>query len=104
MRHTPAGGKIDVWATEVSAAHRDASSRGFLVVSIRNPGTFIPSGEQDQLLEYLDPLDAGHAAGSAGALAVSKGLVAAHGGWISVASEPGQGSTLSFSIPAAGAA
>ena len=73
-------------------------------MSIRDPDMFIPPGEQDHVFEFLHPVDGGRAAGSASArvgLAVSKGLVAAHGGQISVASEPGEGSTFSFSIPTA---
>jgi len=104
MRHTPAGGKIDIWATEASIERQDASPHDFLVVSIRDPGTFMPPGEQDHVFELLHPVDGGRAAGSASArvgLAVSKGLVTAHGGHISVASEPGEGSTFSFSIPTA---
>jgi signal transduction histidine kinase len=107
IHHKPVGGRIDIWATEASREHRDASSHDFLVVSIRDPDTFIPPGEQAHLFELLHPVDGGRAAGFDSArvgLAVSKGLVTAHGGHISVASEPGKGSTFSFSIPAAEAA
>jgi len=104
LRHTPAGGRIDIWATEASLEHQDGFPRDFLVVSIRDPGTNIPPGELDHVFDLAHQVDGGRAIGSASArvgLAVSKGLVAAHGGHISVASVPGEGSTFSFSIPAA---
>ncbi|MFN2242871.1 MAG: ATP-binding protein, partial [Anaerolineae bacterium] len=104
IRHTPAGGTIDVWATETSIDHREGASQDFLVVSVRDPGTIIPPNKQDHLFDLVRHVDGGRAAGSASArvgLAVSKGLVNAHGGQISVSSVPGEGSTFSFSIPAA---
>jgi two-component system phosphate regulon sensor histidine kinase PhoR len=104
VRHTPEGGKIDIWATEASIEHQDAFPKDFLVVSIRDPGVSIPPREQERFFESLYQVDGGRAAESASArvgLAVSKGLIDAHGGHISVVSEPGEGRTFSFSIPAA---
>jgi PAS domain S-box-containing protein len=104
MCHAPAGGKIDIWATETSTEDQDGTSQGFLLVSIRDPGMIIPLEEQAQFFDLAHKVDGGGAADSASArvgLAVSKGLVNAHGGQISVSSVPGEGSTLSFSIPAA---
>ncbi len=104
VRHTPAGGKIDIWATETSVEHQDGASQGFLVVSIRDPGTMIPPGEHRRIFDLSHQVDGGRAIGSASArvgLAVSRGLVTAHGGQISVTSQPQEGSTFSFSIPTA---
>jgi signal transduction histidine kinase len=104
IRHTPAGGTIDVWATETSTEHQADAPQNFLVVSVRDPGTSIPPEKQAHIFDLVRHVDGGRAAGSAGArvgLAVSKGLVNAHGGQISVSSVPGEGSTFSFSIPAA---
>ncbi len=38
--------------------------------------------------------------GSGLGLAIAKGLVAAHGGSIGVNSEPGRGTTITFTLPA----
>ncbi len=104
VRHTPAGSKIDIWATQTSVERQDGPPQGCLVVSIHDPGTEIPPGEQWRVFDLSHQVDGGRAIGSASArvgLAVSKGLVIAHGGQISVTSQPGEGSTFSFSVPTA---
>jgi signal transduction histidine kinase len=104
IRHTPAGGTIDVWATETTMERHEGAPQDFLVVSVRDPDTSIPPEKQAHLFDLVRHVDGGRASGSASArvgLAVSKGLVNAHGGQISVSSVPGEGSTFSFSIPAA---
>ena len=104
VRHTPSGGKIDIWVAETSVEHQDGPPQGFLVVSLRDPGTMIPPDEQWRVFDLSHQVDGGLAIGSASArvdLAVSKGLVTAQGGQISVTSVPGEGSTFSFSIPTA---
>jgi signal transduction histidine kinase len=90
---TPRGGRI------VVAAHRTDDR---VEVSVSDTGRGIP-------LEYLPRLFGkfmqvpGSSTGSAGlGLAISKQIVQAHGGEIRAASEPGKGSTFTFTLPAGG--
>jgi len=104
VRRTPEGGRIDVWATEASVQQQDGYPEDVLVVSIRDLGAFIPPGQQAHLFDLDYPVDGGGAAGFASVrvgLVVSKGLVAAHGGQLSVSSVPNEGNTFSFTIPTA---
>ena len=104
VRRTPEGGTIDVWATEASVQQGDGDSEDVLVVSIRDHGPIIPQMQQEHLFDLVHPGDGGSEIGSAigrVGLMISKGLVAAQGGQLSVTSQPDEGSTFSFSIPAA---
>jgi signal transduction histidine kinase len=104
VRRTPEGGRIDVWATEASVEQQDGYLEDVLVVSIRDPGAFIPPAQQAHLFDLGYPVDGASAVGPASvrvSLVVSKGLVAAQGGQISIASVPDEGNTFSFSIPTA---
>jgi two-component system phosphate regulon sensor histidine kinase PhoR len=104
VRRTPGGGRIDVWATETSVEQQDGYPEDVLVVSIRDPGALIPPAQQAHLFDLGYPVDGGGAVGSASVrvgLVVSKALVAAQGGQISITSVPEQGNTFSFSIPTA---
>ena len=104
VRRTPEGGRIDVWATEASVEQQGGRPEDVLVVSIRDPGAFMPPAQQARLLDLGYPVDGGGAIGSASVrvgLVVSKGLLAAQGGQISIASVPDEGNTFSFSIPTA---
>lgn len=102
-RRTPAGGAIEVWAGETSR-QEDGHPENVLVVSVRDRGALIPPGQQQHLFDLVRPAAGGSVTDSYidhVGLVISRGLVAAHGGQISVTSIPDEGSTLSFSIPAA---
>lgn len=102
VHRTPAGGRIDVWAEETSFESQDGASKEAMAVGIRDPGKAIPPAQQAHLFEPFHPLGNADAAASVNirvGLAVSEGIVRAHGGHISVASAPGEGTTLSFSVP-----
>jgi signal transduction histidine kinase len=104
VRQTPESGRILVWATEAHLEDNGDGPRDFLVVSVRDTGKVLPSPERDQIpegqqdVEYQQP---GGALLPSIDLAVTKGLVEAHGGRIWVESQPGEGSTFSFTVPAA---
>ena len=91
-RHTPAAALIRV------AAVRDGQH---VAISVADEG----EGVAPDLLPHLFRKDAGGAGGTASqglGLAICKGLVEAHGGRIRAASEgPGQGTTITFTIPVA---
>ena len=96
VKYTPQGGRIQV-------AARVADDRA--EISVADTGVGIPPDVGDQVFEpfYRAPTvepQRGEASSGLG-LAVAKGLVEAHGGRLWYRSEPGQGSTFTFTIPLA---
>lgn len=92
--YTPAGGRVTLRA---SGNGRTAQ----LVVSDDGPG--IPSEDRDRIFHRLPrgagvPLAEGRAAAGLG-LPLSRQFVQAHGGTLKLASEPGQGTTFTISLP-----
>lgn len=83
---------------EVRARTRD----GEVVVSVEDEGPGIPAEELPRLFDRFYRAEPGlHVEGVGLGLYISKQLVEAHGGTIWVESEPGKGSTFSFSLPVA---
>jgi signal transduction histidine kinase len=92
IRHTPAGGRIEVRAKPTNGAVR---------FEVADTGEGIPREHRQQIFEkfYRVP---GAASGSAGlGLSIAKEIVEAHGGEIGVESEIGRGSTFWFTLPLA---
>ena len=97
IKFTPCDGTIGV-----SAAN---DLKGWVRVSIRDAGPGIPTSEQEKIFEkfYQVTQDGGPKPKGTGlGLAISKALVELHGGKIWVESEPGRGSTFSFTLPISG--
>jgi len=96
LRHTPAGGRIDLSA-------QAQGTRVTLVVA--DTGEGIPA---DALPHVFDRFYRGDAArnqqdGESGlGLAIAKSIVEAHGGTIAAASTPGHGTTFTITLPGAG--
>jgi signal transduction histidine kinase len=104
VRKTPESGRILVWAAEAHLKGNGDGPRDFLVVSIRDTGKSIPGDEQDSFFEGQQGADGQQEAEETAPkidLAVTKGLVEAHGGRIWIESQPGEGSTFSFTVPLA---
>lgn len=95
LRHTPAGGRITV------AAAADSSCAA---VSVRDTGSGISPENLPYIFDRFYRADKARTrAGGAGlGLAIAKSLVEAHGGTIRAASTPGQGTTITFTLPLAG--
>jgi signal transduction histidine kinase len=92
VRHTPAGGSVDI-----SVA---ASSGGAIVVSVRDSGSGMTA---EQIERAFDRFHKGpESRGSGLGLTIARSLVVAHGGEIRASSEPGRGTTMSFTLPAQG--
>ena len=88
LRHTPSGGKINVL--------RRRTERG-VEVSVSDTGEGIQPDDLPKIFDsfYRGEKSRSRATGGAGlGLAISRGIVRAHGGDITVESQPGRGSTL----------
>ena len=96
VKFTPAGGSVDVWATQVN---------GEVSVSVADTGPGIASADVGRIFQEFQQTDAGieQGEGTGLGLALSKRLVELHGGRIWVDSELGAGSTFVFTLPARGA-
>jgi len=96
LRHTPRGGQVTVSAGQ--------SEDGVEIVVTDN-GEGIAPGDLPRVFDrfYRGDRSRSRAEGGAGlGLAIVRAMVKAHGGQVSVASDgPGQGSTLSFTLPLA---
>ncbi len=85
----------------ISVRREDSVKAPFLVFSVTDKGPGIPDAEQTLVFhkyyrasgvrDYVDGVGLG--------LSISKHIVEAHGGEIEVCSEPGEGSTFSFTLP-----
>jgi signal transduction histidine kinase len=79
---------------------------GETVVSVRDQGVGITAERQSHVFEpFFEPVPSGSSGYQSTVslgLYVSKRVVSAHGGRIWVESEPGKGSTFSFTLPSAG--
>jgi two-component system, NtrC family, sensor histidine kinase KinB len=89
-RATPAGGSITV-----TASHRGSD----VVFSVADTGTGIPRDYLARVFEPFIQVPNAPAGGSGLGLTISKRIVETHGGQLTAQSEPGKGSTFSFSIP-----
>ena len=94
LRHTHAGGNVMVEA-------RRESDSDSVVVDVRDTGEGIPPDDLPHIFErfYRGEKSRSRSTGGAGlGLAITKGIVEAHGGRLWVQSEVGKGSTFSFSL------
>jgi NtrC-family two-component system sensor histidine kinase KinB len=91
-RATSAGGSISV-----AALHRGSD----VVFSVTDTGAGIPRDYLARVFEPFIQVPNAAAGGSGLGLTISKRIVEAHGGQLAAQSEPGKGSTFSFSIPIA---
>jgi two-component system sensor histidine kinase BaeS len=94
-KFTPPGGRV-----HVTLAQRD----GAVELAVADTGAGIPADEQPRVFDRFYRGAGARAAGSGIGLAVAAELVAAHGGQITVHSEPGHGSRFLVRLPAGGVA
>jgi signal transduction histidine kinase len=93
LRHTPAGGRVEV------AAGRGQQG---VEVMVSDTGEGIPASDLAQIFKrfYRGEKSRSKATGGSGlGLAIARGIVRAHGGDLTVVSTPGQGSRFSFTLP-----
>jgi signal transduction histidine kinase len=91
IRHTPRGGSVSIGAA--------AGPPGLVTCSVTDTG----EGMAPELVATaLDRSAKGPGSGGSGlGLAIARDLVAAHGGTIGLESSPGQGTTVTFTLPVA---
>ena len=92
IRATDAGGEIDITA---------ARRTGFVAISVRDTGRGIPHDYLARVFEPFVQVPNASAGGAGLGLSISRRIVQAHGGQITVRSEPGQGTTFTFTLPVA---
>lgn len=92
IKFTPIGGRITVGATP---------RRGEVVVSVADTGPGIPAEHIPHVFDRFWQAKRAERRGAGLGLPICKGIVQAHGGRIWAVSEPGRGSTFSFTIPTA---
>ena len=93
VKFTPSGGHVDVSATR---------QNGEVVIAVRDTGPGIAPADQARIFEEFQQARAANGErpeGTGLGLALSKKLIELHGGRIWVESEPGRGSTFTFTIP-----
>jgi PAS domain S-box-containing protein len=95
FKYTPDGGEI------VLNVRQDEST---VIVEVKDTGPGLPYKEQKRIFEPYHRIDSdrGELGGLGLGLALCRRLVELHGGWIGVESQPGSGSTFSFSLPIQG--
>nr|WP_272917723.1 ATP-binding protein [Nocardioides flavescens] len=103
VKFTPPGGRVDL-RLDFGADAGDAGDAGddVCVITVRDTGIGVPRHEQDRLFDrfFRSSLAQLHAVpGSGLGLSIAAGVVAQHGGTISVASEAGEGSTFTVRLP-----
>ncbi|MDE2968925.1 MAG: ATP-binding protein [Chloroflexota bacterium] len=93
LKWTESGGSIRLWAEEQGEAVR---------VSVQDTGVGIAPEELPHVFERFYKVDRARREGGTGlGLSIVKHIVQVHGGEVSAASRPGQGSTFSFTVPTA---
>ncbi|HTP45694.1 MAG TPA: sensor histidine kinase KdpD [Casimicrobiaceae bacterium] len=92
LKYTPAGTPIDISAQAVP---------GHVVVEVADRGPGIPEGEEDRLFDKFYRLQREAAQSGFGlGLALSRAIIAAHGGSITAANRAGGGAVFRFELPA----
>jgi two-component system, OmpR family, sensor kinase len=93
LRHTPAGGRITLWARVMGDE---------AVVKVEDTGEGIPAEHLPHLGERFYRVDEARARRSGGCglgIAISRTIVQAHGGCLTIASEVGRGTVVTVSLP-----
>ncbi len=96
LRHTPDGGRV------TCRVQRTASDPGSIEFSVADSGPGIPPEALAQVFDRFYRVDRGRARADGGTglgLAIARQLVAAHGGSIRAANQPGGGACVTFTLP-----
>ena len=88
LRHTPAGGSVELALTSIEGA---------VVVTVTDTGSGMASGDLEHVFDRF--YRSADSPGSGLGLSIARDLVEAHGGTITAISEPGQGTTVRVVLP-----
>jgi two-component system cell cycle sensor histidine kinase PleC len=97
LKFTPHGGRVTVTA---ALRHDPLGER--VRVSVRDTGIGIAKDDLDRLAKPFEQIESQHSKTQQGTglgLALTKSLVEMHDGALEIESEPGAGTTVSFSLP-----
>jgi signal transduction histidine kinase len=75
---------------------------GYIAVAVTDTGSGIPAAYLPRIFEKFVQVPKAPSGGAGLGLAISKHLIEAHGGQISVRSDVGHGTTFTFTVPVAG--
>jgi signal transduction histidine kinase len=103
IRYSPKGQEIIVRAlpTQEEGGPAAASGQPLIRFEVADHGSGIPVEHQAELFEKFFRVPGSPVGGAGLGLFIARGIVQAHDGSIGVTSQPGQGSTFWFTIPAA---
>ena len=98
IKFTPEDG-----AVEVFTSHDQQAQPAMLWIHVRDTGVGVEPAEQSRVFQRFYRVDRARAmrSGTGLGLAVVRHIAEAHGGSVSLESEPGVGSTFSFAVPVA---
>jgi two-component system OmpR family sensor kinase/two-component system sensor histidine kinase BaeS len=116
LRHTPEGGTITLRAERQRVEGRGQTDEGarpsliplpsaLILLTVSDTGSGIAPADLPHIFDRFWRADRSRTRSSGGSglgLAIVKQIVAAHGGSISAASEPGSGTTITIALPVAG--
>jgi heavy metal sensor kinase len=92
VKYTPSGGKIEVSLADASNRH--------VIVSIKDTGVGIANADLERIFERFYRCDQSRSEPGTGlGLSLARAIARAHGGDITVASIPNQGSTFTITLP-----
>jgi two-component system, OmpR family, sensor histidine kinase MtrB len=96
IKYTPEGGRIEV------GCERDAARPDRVRVYVKDSGIGVQPEERERIFAGFYRAESGKkiARGFGIGLSMSRSIIEAHGGRIELDSEPGKGSTFSFTLPA----
>jgi signal transduction histidine kinase len=95
IRYTPEGGNIDIAAD---------SGKKSVVISVRDDGIGIPEEDLPHIFERFYRVDKARSSSMGGTglgLAIAKEIMDNHGGGLTVKSKPGEGTTVTITLPGA---
>jgi signal transduction histidine kinase len=101
LRYAPAGSEIVVRALPEADATATSSDGAFIRFEVRDQGPGIPAEHQTSLFEKFFRIPGSPTGGAGLGLFIARGIVQAHGGRIGITSQPNQGATFWFTVPAA---
>src|SRR5258706_1512631 len=106
MKFTNSDGKIDIHARLLSHDHLGQNANPGIMIAVSDNGIGIPPEKQKTLFSKFSQANTGPMTpgneGTGLGLFFCKGIVEAQGGTILLDSEPGKGTTITFTIPLAG--